>query len=44
MRREGRRSTLGHGLVYAMNTDAVKLHFRDIVRLHVCNRLMLPVG
>ena len=43
MRGEGRRSTLGQGLVYAMNTDAAELYLRDFVSLHVCSCLMFPV-
>ena len=35
MRGEGRRSTLGQGLVSAMNTDATELGLRDFVTVHV---------
>lgn len=35
MRGEGRRSTLGQGLVSAMNTDAAELGLRDFVTVHV---------
>lgn len=35
MRGKGRRSTLGQGLVSAMNTDAAELGLRDFVTVHV---------
>lgn len=35
MRGEWRRSTLGQGLVSAMNTDAAELGLRDFVTVHI---------